>query len=279
MTDKELTLEMAFDHYIEEHAKPKGIDLPRLLITRRHIEGFFGAKKYAGGFKRAGYEEYHRHRRNQGVTDATVRRELTFMSAVLNHEHKYERLPNATKIPMPPAGPPRRRFLTIEEKERVLRQPMPTRIRLFFRLAFATAARAKAIEELTWDRVDFVNGMIDYNVPGARVTNKRRAVLPMSTQLQRVLEGSRERLGRDPSDPFVIGRGASTYQACKKVMRAAGIDERGVARHVCRKTFASHAIQRGVSLAKVAGVLADKQTTVEKSYAFILPEHLRDAVE
>jgi hypothetical protein len=47
---------------------------------------------------------------------------------------------------------------------------------------------------------------------------------------------------------------------------------------VARKTWASHALQNGVPMALVAGVLADRPTTVQDHYGFLLPEHLRGAV-
>lgn len=272
-----------FSHYISEHARPKGCYVPRIARAAANLADFHGWDRHPNSLKRADHRIYLEHRTRQGVVPATVRRELAMLSAAINHDFKEERLPAGVKIVLPPASAPRTRFLTEEEMQRVLRQPMSFRIRMFFRLAFMTAARARAIEELTWDRVDFVNGIIDYNVPGARRTNKRRAVLPMNDELRRVLEAAYSRPNRNPADPYVIGLGprgkvSCTYNECKEVMLRAGINERGVARHVCRKTWASHALQNGIDLAKVAGVLADRPTTVEKSYAFILPEHLLGAM-
>jgi integrase len=271
-----------FAHYIHEHAAPKGCYVPRIARAAANLCQFHGADRHPASLKRADHRAYLEHRTRQGVVPSTVRRELAMLSAAINHDFKEERLAAGVKIPLPPMSAPRTRFLTEDEMKRVMAQPMSHRIRMFFRLAFATAARARAVEELRWDRVDFVNGIIDYNVPGARRTNKRRAILPMSDELRRVLEAAYIRPGRDPADPYVIGLGprgrvSCTYDECKAVMRAAGIDERGVARHVCRKTWASHALQNDVPMAKVAAYLADNPTTVEKAYAFILPEHLRDA--
>jgi integrase len=269
----------AFRNYRHEHLMPQGSDLRRLTIIARNICGYFGFDRDPQTLKRADLRAYREHRLAQGVKNPTVRREYAFLSAAIRHEHREERLLIIPKIEMPPQGDPRKRFLTEEEVVRVMRVPMKYRIRMFFRLAFATAARATAIEQLTWDRVDWVNGLIDYNVPGARRTKKRRAVVPIANDLRPFLEAAYQRhLAQFPDDPYVIGRGCCSYQQCKDVMKAAGIDEEGVARHVARKTFASQALLNGVDLAKVAGVLADRQTTVEKHYGFILPQHLVDAV-
>lgn len=267
-----------FKHYVEEHVRPNGVDLRRVVIIARNTCGYWGPDRDPQTLRRADFRAYREHRLGQGVKNPTVRREFAFVSAAMNHELREERIAVVPKIEMPPQGDPRRRFLTEEEVVRVMRQPMSYRIRMFFRLAFATAARARAIEELDWSRVDFDNGLIDYNVPGARRTKKRRAVVPISDELRRYLESAWNRPGRDANDPLVIGRGCCTYQQCKDVMRSAGIDEEGVARHVARKTFASQALQSGVQLEKVAAVLADNATTVEKHYSFILPQHLVEAV-
>lgn len=272
-------LARAFQNYMHEHLMPQGSDTRRLIIIARNLCGYFGWDRDPQTLKRADLRAYREHRLQQGVRNPTVRREYAFLSAALNHELREERIALVPKIEMPPQGDPRKRFLTEEEVVRVMRQPMKYRIRMFFRLAFATAARAAAIEQLTWDRVDFVNDLIDYNVPGARRTKKRRAVVPISDELLPYLQAAYQRhLTTCPDDPYVIGRGYCSYLECKRVMVSAGIDEEGVARHVARKTFASHALISGVQLEKVAAVLADRATTVEKHYSFLLPEHLRDAV-
>jgi integrase len=272
-----------FKHYLDEHARPKGCYVPRIARSAANLCAFHGYDRHPLSLKRADHRAYTDHRQAQGVVPATVRRELAMLSAAINHDFKEERLTAGVKIPLPPMSAPRKRFLSEEEMRRVMAQPMSHRIRMFFRLAFGTAARARAIEELTWDRVSFVNGIIDFNVPGARRTNKRRAVIPMSDELRRVLEAAFIRPTRNTADPYVIGLGergklACTWKECKAVMVAAGINERGVARHVARKTWASHALQNGVPMALVAGVLADRPTTVQDHYGFLLPEHLRGAV-
>jgi integrase len=272
-----------FCHYAWEHAQPSGMDLGRLCTIARNLCTFYGLDRDPQTLKRADIRAYREWRLGQNVTDPTVRRELAFLKAAINHERREERFTVVPHIDMPPQGNPRKRFLTEEEVKAVMRQPMPHRIKMFFILAFATAARAKAIEELTWDRVDFTNGLIDYRVPGRTYKKKRRGLVPMSDELRRRLEAAWERPTRDPADPYVIGRGpkgavSCTYQQCKEVMRSAGIDEAGVARHVARKTFASHALQAGVPIAKVAAVLHDNPTTAEKAYAFILPQHLVETV-
>lgn len=272
-----VTVPDVYRFHIAERHIPAGGDPKRIIYSARPVIEFFWDRDPLT-FRRADYRMYEAKRKADGVCSATVRRELCIWQAAYNHSATEERFPGRLKIALPAGSPPRRRFLTKDEQARVMRQPMSRRVRLFFILAFGTGARSKAIEELTWDRVDFGNRMIDFNVPGARITKKRRVLAPMSAELQPRLEAAWLNPNRDPDDPFVIGRGCSTYHPAKKVMRAAGIDETGVARHVARKSFVSWRIQAGQPIGKVAALIGDTAVTAERSYGFYTPEHLRDVV-
>ena len=266
-----LTLLGAFGNYMHEHCHPRGVDAKRVLIIARHMVNFFPLDADVEKLKRADFRLYEAKRLHDGVKPPTVRREFAFCKAALNHNKKEERITTVPYMEMPAQGQPRKRFLTEEEVARVMRVPMPYRIRMFFRIAFATAARAQAIEQLTWDRVDFANGLIDFRLPGVDHKKKRRAIVPISSELRPLLEAAYQRPGHDE---LVIGPGCSTYKWCKAVMKTAGVDEWGVCRHVARKTWASQALQHGHAIGKVAAFLADNATTVERHYAFVLPQHL-----
>ena len=51
--------------------------------------------------------------------------------------------------------------------------------RRFFLLTLTTGPRPGATLDLTWDRIDSSTGVVDYVVPGRRVTKKRRAKAPV----------------------------------------------------------------------------------------------------
>lgn len=266
--------------YIHEVTRTRGSDVSRVKIIGRTVTEHFWDDPYPATWKRAQSRGYTAARLERGVVSASARKELAILGAALRHDVKEERLEKAPPIELPPGSEPRKRFLSEEEIRAVFRQPMSRRLRMFFRLAFATAARSRAIEELTWDRVDFEKGLIDYYVPGTRRTKKRRAVVPIADDLLRHLENARAWPDRDD---WVIGLGdrgvcSSTYHEAKRVMIAAGISERGVARHVARKTFASHALLHKVPIAHVAAVLGDTVMTTERAYSFLKPEALIEAV-
>jgi integrase len=247
------------------------------------------------------FRRYHNERRGEGVSDGKVRRELGALAACLKWCVDNEVLDRATvvlpKIPMPAEGKPRTRTLDEKDVERVwkaavgrvtacalqrqgvtraLPQGMRSdawRIGLFVCLALETAARAKAIEGLTWDRVDFVGRVIDYRDPGLRDTKKRRVVVPMSDRLRDVLVVARTHLS---GGVCVLDHKGSVRTSYENFMDGLGID---ATRHDLRRTWATLRARWGVSLFDIAGVLGDRVETVTKHYAHFSPDHLRTAVD
>jgi hypothetical protein len=89
-TEKQ-TLEMTFQHYIDEHARPKGCYVPRIETSAANLCASTAKTSDPTTLKRADHRAYTEHRKAQGVCSATVRRELAMMSAALNHAHREER--------------------------------------------------------------------------------------------------------------------------------------------------------------------------------------------
>lgn len=260
--------------YVLGHCKPQGVDCKRVGYVEDKVVAFFGRDKDAAKITRADCRDYATSRVEAGASPGTIRRELGVLKTVLTFACDEELIAAVPSIKMPPATEPTVRVFTQEEVARLFTQPMTERTRLFLLIAMFTGARAQAIEQLTWDRVDFAAGLIDFRVPGQRKTRKRRAVVPIADMLRPALEAERAR----STGPYVIGAGSSTYRAVKQVLRAAGIAEHGVCRHAFRKTYASWAVQAGVPIAKVAAVLGDTIQTTERNYARLIPGNLASAV-
>lgn len=241
-------------------------------------------------------QEYQERRK---VSGSTLRRELSQLRAVLRWAMKKEMLPEGTRLPkfddLPPDGPARNKYLDHTQAAwfwdqaqiwgsaapRLARQRgSAEKVALFVAIAMETAARRGAIMDLTWDRVDLERGLIDFAVPGKRVTCKRRVRgMPISDDLWPVLEAARERAPKDPSGRAVgrviagvkdISPGFETF------VKAIGMT--WVTPHVLRHTWASLAAMDGVSMKGIAEVLGDSIPTVDKHYAHLSPEHMRAVV-
>ena len=63
----------------------------------------------------------------------------------------------------------------------------------FILVSLYTGARKGAVFDLTWDRVFFDQGYIDFNKPDAVATNKKRGRPPIPSPLQTFLRLARKR--------------------------------------------------------------------------------------
>lgn len=222
---------------------------------------------------------------------STIRREVATLIACLNWhaspERGRKRLLTAKDIPhirLPADSSPRDRWLTSDEIKALFGVEMTERLRVFLMLALETAARKRAILELTWDRVDLETGMIRYGVPGRKVTKKRRASVPISAALRPFLEARRRPSG------LVVPPGGDVWAQIQSAVRRAGLAEHqrretgqaakstGISPHTFRHTAATHMARRGVPLYDIAGILGNTLAIVERTYAHHCPGRLRDAV-
>lgn len=248
-------------------------------------------------------DEY-RDNRSQYVKPSTIRNELGYMLAAINFctSKPHKLLPKAVAedaldgLTLPPTGAPRDRWLRAEEMAamhaaaRAMRPAGETRLsrgERFLWLALETAARKEAILELTWDRVDFETGVIDFRAPGRAETKKRRAVVPISQSLRTVLEQAfHERIG-----PLVMDNGGEVWATVQSIAMRAGLapmqkvasgrkpKATGISPHVFRHTAATHMARRGVPLWVIANVLGNTLGVVERTYAKWQPAAMRSAVD
>ena len=101
----------------------------------------------------------------RGVQNPTIRRDLTMLVAALNHavEEGRTKRGEVPAISLPPENEPRVRWLNDDELARLFEAAAEIsadrgrmcRIERWLFLAYYTARRKRAIEQLAWDRVDF----------------------------------------------------------------------------------------------------------------------------
>lgn len=224
----------------------------------------------------------------------SVRNELTLFRACLNWcaapKQKIVAKAAMPVFDLPASSPARDRWLKLPEVQRLLDAARERRVVLakrtqdgtegllsryerFLWLALETTARKTAILELTWDRVDFETGVIHYNVPGRKVTKKRRVSVPISKALLPILQRAFE----ERTTEYVCDRPTNVYVEILKIAKLAGLKD--VSPHVLRHTAATHMCRRGVPLWTVAGILGNTVAMVEKVYGHHCPDGLRSGVE
>lgn len=217
----------------------------------------------------------------------TISRELSVLNAAINHAVREKRLPAAEKpfIEMPGKSVARDRWLSETEADRLLAAAAITqtgpgskstrlpRVYRFVLLGLNTASRKCALLEMMWDQIDLVERKLYLNPKGRAQTNKRRPSLPISDELQPVLE----RAHAERISDYVLDHPGSIRTAFENAVDRAGLGP-DVTPHVLRHTWATWSAQGGTSMFDIAGVLGDTVNTVIATYAHHAPEHLRKAI-
>ena len=215
--------------------------------------------------------DYAAKRGRQGRQAGTIARELSTLRAGL----RWGGHDISAVIEIPSAPPPKDRSLTRAEYRKLLeasRQSAP-HVNLFIVLALATAARAKALLELTWDRVDFERQLIRL---GELEGSKRRATVPMTKDALLSLQTAHEA----STCEHVIEYGGKELQsirlAFKRACKRAGLDD--VTPHVLRHTAAVWMAEAGVKMDEIAQYLGHSSPSVTyRVYARYSPDYLRKA--
>ena len=174
--------------------------------------------------------------------------------------------------PTPPRMPPRDRFLSHQEAARLLdvAQRRAYHVHLFCLIALSTGARKSAILALTWDRVDFDRGVIDFHEPGRAMTKKRRPVSSVDPRLATALRDARE-IAR--SDHVIEHRGRAVADIKKGFAEAA--DEAGVpwcTPHHLKHTAISWLFEAGYSLDWISDFTETTPATCKRIYRKTNPD-------
>lgn len=217
--------------------------------------------------------EYHKARKKAGKSDSTARTELELLRACLNRTLGSR----APSLWMPPAAKPRSNFLTAEDLAKVHADARSPHIELFIELAIATGSRMSAILDLTWDRVDLDNGFVDLMPAGRIVTNKQRAVVPVT---KRALKALKEAEKGSLSNHVIEFNGKpikSVKKALERISERTGVD---FSPHVLRHTAGVWMAKADVPMQKIAQYLGHTSSKVtERVYARYSPSFMRDAAD
>jgi integrase len=246
-------------HAVARHqAKPLQAAFGHLLpmqLTKERIAAYVSAREKAG--KRP----------------ATIRSEISLLGTALNRAMKDQLIAERPHIAMPMNSAPREAYMTREQYDRFLQACEPYHIKLFAELAIATGARASAILDLEWSRVDLERGMIDLRVQ-RQARMKGRAVVPMTDSLQASLKEAKP-LARTA---YVIEYAGERIGRVSKGVKAAAV-RAGlpfVTPHVFRHSAAVWLAEGGHSMDEIAAYLGHADSRITASvYAKFSPNHLR----
>jgi integrase len=253
--------------------------LLRRAVTGRHVSETDGA--FWEGYKtdrRAGKYSFYRVPRKAGTqvatADATLVKELRCLKAILRLGIAAQKV-NPALMPafrMPKEPPPRAKPLDDAEMRNALARALALspsedqgplrRITLVVYLLISTGGRTRAVELLTWDRVNWQSGQINLQSPRMTQNGKKNnATVPILPWLRPVLE----RAWRERTSEWVLGSRAPTWRVWTTFRDTyyPGMDLR---RHDLRHSIATKLINDGVPLTQVAAFIGNTQRTTERVY-------------
>lgn len=207
----------------------------------------------------------------------TVRNELAVIRAALNFAEKERLIERAPFIAMPALPPKAIRHLSKVQFRKLLAGADAPHMKLFMKLAVATGARMAALLELTWDRVDFAQGVIDLN-PAERVqTSKYRATIRMNEQIKQALVEAHRGRESDYVIEYAGKRVGSIKTAMNAAARRSGVK---ATPHMFRHSAACWMAEAGQPMSVIAQFLGHTDSRItERVYARFSPDFLAGAAE
>lgn len=269
-----LTIADALDAYVADRCDVV-VAVRRLSNTARRLRATIGDIDLADQSTVA--EAVRRYRRSrQDVSAATVRRELITLRAALRLAWRRGDLPFLPAVEVGGPSPGRTRWLS-QADARALLARLDGPAGLFLALAIASGARAEAILELTWDRVDLRRRVIDFRAPHPRAARrKHRAVVPFGAGLAARLSAAGAH--PDSADACVVPR---SYTFVSRAIRSAAADLglEGVSAHIMRHSVATWLLDEGgVDLLIASRMIGHRSTAItEQIYAHLTTRQLAPA--
>lgn len=210
---------------------------------------------------------------DSGWAPATIDRLMTTVRAVLRRCVAWRYLEAAPHIPMYRPATPEPRWLTPVEFERLCRH-LPAHLELAARFAVLTGLRHSAMLGLTWDRIDLTRRVAW--VPGSQMKAGKVLGIPLSKAAVSILR----KLQNDT--PYVFQWRGERIRNCNTKAFRDAITAANVAPlrwHDLRHTFASWAVQEGVTMPELMELGGWSTYSMAKRYAHLAPQHLASAAE
>lgn len=270
------TLAQGVGRYLAVKARKKTIEESRRHL--KHLLSAFGGDTPLAALTANRISEYRAQRlgvvskqTGQHLSAAAINRPLATLHHLLRLAHEeWEVLAAVPKIRREKESQGRLRWLKQEEITALLtacqtksrnRELYPAVV-----IAINTGLRRGELLGLTWDRIDLSRGVLRLEV----TKNGKRREVPLNGDSYRAL------VSLEPKAEGRVFRSRSIRTPYETAVRAAKLDD--VDFHTLRHTFASWAIQRGVSLKELQELGGWSSVNMVMRYAHLAPEHLRTAV-
>jgi integrase len=231
-------------------------------------------------------DEYTAARFAEGVGAEAVRQELQYVRTAWRMAHRDRRTSvEPAGYDLPATVSQKDDYFSREEAEDMIWAARGHgHVWTFLQVGFGTGARPGSVLSLTWDRVDFERGLIDFRPRDAfgRIRpgdTKKYAVCPMTDDLRDALKARKGRLQTGPvvryRDRPVKNLDAGFARAREK----AGI-KRHLTPHAMRHSVITWMAQDGVPFFEIAGFVGHTSPSMlEKVYGHHNPSRMQGALK
>lgn len=269
---EQFTVDFMIDAYLEDR-KGQVVSYGSLEYPTKFLKEYFGHMQ-PQHITEAVVKGYWQKLRDMGRSDGTVIKHLGILRSAAAFVERKNWITKAPYIPFPPKPQPKQRWLTHTEADKLIKAATEPHLYLFIMLALKTGARKAAILQLTWDRVDFDKGIIDY---GESVGKKRRAIVPISKALRQDLLYFKDKKNTNYVIEFRKKPVRDVKKAFQSTLKASGIDHCTI--HDLRRTCATWLVQKGIPTREIARMLGDSEEMINKVYGHHSPDYLKKAAE
>ncbi len=225
--------------------------------------------------------DYTQRRIGAGIKISTVNRELSVISAAVNHAVRRwgVQVENPVRYQWLKSQPLRLRYLDKIEAQRLIVacQELSSHLCGFVTLALHTGCRKNELLTARWSDVDLLRRYLVLR-PENTKTAKRRAV-PLNQTAIKALTALKAAVPAGAEWVFSKndgGRVKALDYLFRKALKNAGITDFKI--HDLRHTFASWLVSEGVELVKVRDLLGHASIKMTERYAHLMPNKLQDAV-
>ncbi len=215
--------------------------------------------------------------REEGASESTVNRYMALLRAILRKARdEWRYIDNIPKVPMYGEDAAEPRWLRNDEFERLKRE-LPPHLKLAAEFAVLTGLRMRSMLQLTWDRVDLEARRAW--VPQSQMKGGRSFGFPLSSAAVAVLKRCRK---LHPTGNRVFQYEGAPVDDCntaafQKAVKRAQLEP--LRWHDLRHTFASWAVQGGVTLHELMQLGDWKSYSMVLRYGHLAPDQLSKAAE
>jgi integrase len=255
----------------------------RILAAVRRLKPVFEGRAIEE-LRRSDIAQYIEKRKADGVSNATINRELDVLSAAINHaRYKWEwEITNPVERMSLKEPEGRLRWITRAEADALIceagKEPKSLHLADFIGLALNTGCRKNEMLKLEWNRVDLKDNRL--YLEGEHTKSGKRRLIPLNTEARQALLGRAHfRAQYCPASPWVFAhKNGERVQYMQNGFEAAcaraGIKDFRV--HDMRHTFASWLVSAGVPLVEVRDLLGHSTIEMTERYAHLAPDnHVR----